>query len=380
MKIASKIMMFGMLCGSLNAAAQDAFTPYATSGQRIPVDDSITFTVVGNTQAGILPVKLSSGEDVSDIVFSNMATDDTDFVVLMGDLVRSGSRGGYKRFLRQAAPIVQQPVITVVGENEGRGDPRLENWAAVFPEGGEDIGHNRVGSWKWFDLRSGGHIFRFVVLDTNRDALGSRWNEQISWLPRALEGNFDSLFIFQHASLLELGGMDPEMNQDGIPRALMDIIEAEVDINKIRAVFSAATASSFVMRPDGPYGTVYIGAGGGGAPSDDLSRWYSAEAAQVDADVSLEPMFDVAVLRAMDRWSDDHPIPENVLDQAHASGVYDGFRGVVSGKHFPTYGWFSVQLNGAEISVTFHHILPDGSVESRYNLAFSEESGWTPGS
>jgi hypothetical protein len=296
----------------------------------------------------------------------------------MGDMVRSGKKSEYKKLRQAAGTVAAAEVIPVVGDQEVERDEQLVTWAQNFPGAGADIGFNRVGSWMWFDVKTQGHIHRFLVLDSNKQALGSRWQEQVSWLPSALEGRFDSLFVFVHHPLIALGGQTPRMNPGGVTGELMEIVEGRVALNQIRAVFSAGANASSVIRPDGPFGTLYVGAGGGGAPADDLSRWYFAEDAGINQDVSLEPMFDVAVLTALKAWNDDNPVPRPAMEQAMASGAFEGFRGIVQAKHLPTHGWFDVNLDGEAVRIAFRHRLPDGRINQRYEILFSKDNGWVP--
>jgi len=383
MKTMYQMLLSAALLWSAPALAQDTMTLFAADGDRITADGAVTFAIVGNTRASIAADGASgrsaASKGVPEAIFADIAAAEPEFLVMMGDHVRSGKKGDYKKFAKAAAPIAGLKVVPVVGDHESLKDPRLEQWAATYPGAGADIGFNRVGSWMWFDIKSEGHIYRFVVLDTNKDALGSRWNEQVSWLPSALEGRFDSLFVFSHHPTLELGGREPQMNPGGVPVELMDMIEERVDLNKVRAMFSAGTHTSAVLRPDGPFGQLWIGAGGGGAPGEDLSRWYYAEAAERNQDVSLEPLYDVSILNALKYWADEHPVPEPVMEQARADGAFEGFRGIVEARHMPTYGWFSVTLDGDSVRVSFRHHLPDGKIEQRYAIAFSSERGWVPG-
>lgn len=382
MKTMYHSLLAAIFCASTAAHAQDPMSLYADDGDRITADGAVSFAVVGNSRAGVAADKATgrtgTQDGAAEQIFSDIAQADTDFVVLMGDLVRSGKKGDYKKLSKAIAPLKGHKVVPVAGDHEHRGDATLQQWQAFFPEAGADIGFNRVGSWMWFDIKSEGHIYRFLVLDTNKEALGSRWNEQMTWLPGALEGRFESVFVFLHDPHLELGGREPVMNPGGVPGELLEMIEGDVGLNKIRAIFSAGSHASTVIRPDGPFGTLYVGAGGGGAPAEDLSRWYSAEAAGIDKDVSLEPLYDVSILNALRHWSDDHAVPQSVMDEARADGTYDGFRGVVSGRHMPTHGWFNVSIDGENVNVTFRHRLPDGTIERRYGARYSAESGWIP--
>lgn len=380
MKTIYPMLAAAVICGAQAAHAQDAFTLYADDGDRITVEETVSFAVVGNTRGAesgdTAAGRSNGGREVAHQIFSDIAGAQPEFVVLMGDMVRSGRVPEYKKLREAAAPIAAARVIPVVGDQEVERDPQLETWAQYFPGAGADIGFNRVGSWMWFDVKTQAHIYRFLILDSNKQSMGSRWQEQLNWLPSALEGRFESLFVFVHHPMLELGGQEPKMNPQGVTKELLDIVELGVELNQIRAIFSAGTHVSSVIRPDGPFGTLYVGAGGGGAPADDLSRWYFAEAAGLNQDVGLEPVFDMAVLNALRAVDDDQPVPRAVMDQATASGAFDGFRGVVQAKHMPTHGWFDVSLEGENVRIAFRHRTPNGEISQRYSIQFSKDGGW----
>ena len=89
-------------------------------------------------------------------------------------------------------------------------------------------------------------------------------------------------------------------------------------------------------------------------------------------------MFDMAVLNALKAVDDDNPVPRAVMEQATASGAFDGFRGIVSAKHMPTHGWFDVRIEGENVRIVFRHRTPSGETAQRYAIQFSKDNGWTP--
>ena len=71
-----------------------------------------------------------------------------------------------------------------------------------------------MASWGYFDQVVSGVKWRFLVVDSNKEALGSRWREQLFWLPKAAAGDYEHLLVFMHDSRVTLA-TDGEMNPDG---------------------------------------------------------------------------------------------------------------------------------------------------------------------
>ena len=373
------------------AHAQDnprvpAHTLYAADGTTKAAEGPITLGIIGNTRGSLRG--LDSRSKVSGVTQSLIAdmtaqASSLDVLVMMGDHVQSGNVVEWRRFHNRFEALLADsdssssgtlPAIVVAGDRESLGDERLANWGSAFPGVGVDIGYSRVASWYGFDIDSDGHTWRILVLDSGKDRLGSRWNEQLSWLSEEAAGRFDSLIVLMHEPLLDLSG--GPMNRDGAPLELLETIEESTSLLKIRAVITAGSHANQVMLPDGPFGSLYLNAGGGGAPAMDLRRWGAAEAAGRSEDIHLEAMFDLALLSAFSEWSTIHNIPEAVMSQAQASGSFEGFVGSLTARYMPTYGWWTMSLEGSEASVLFRHRMPNGDIEDRYRVHLHPEAGW----
>ena len=365
-----------------------AYALYAEDGARKTVDGPVRFAVIGNTRGSLRALDSRGAvsgvtqELLSDLTVAAAQPEGPDFLVMMGDHVRSGSTLEWRRLGKRLEGLVSSgeegsagiPALPVVGDRESFSDERLARWGAAFPGAGVDIGYNRVASWYSFDIVTDGHSWRFVVLDTGKKRLGSRWTEQINWLSEEAADRFDSLVVLMHDPLYDLSG-NP-MNADDAPRELLETIEESTSLLKIRAVVAAGSHANQVILPDGPFGSLHLNAGGGGAPAMDLRRWGAAEEAQRDEDIHLEPMFDVSLLTAFQAWSDVHVIPESVMNEAQATGSYEGFVGSLSAKYMPTYGWWTVTLQGEGVDLLFRHRLPNGTIEDRYRASFTKADGW----
>ena len=206
-----------------------------------------------------------------------------DFVVLLGDEVRWSTASEWSRFgVRHAESLdsthlptgehARVPSLVVAGDRDFVLDGSLARLEDSFPGLGAEIGFNRVASWYTFDLKAGEHTWRFMTLDSNKDAMGSRWNEQDAWIPRAANGDYDHLLMFMHHPRLTLA-VGEEMNKDNVPRGLIDAVEQHTGILKLRTVFAGGSHTSEVFLPEGVIGTAYVVAGGGGEVASDLERW-----------------------------------------------------------------------------------------------------------
>lgn len=400
--------------GNARAARIQGHALYADDGAKVETTEPVHFAVVGNVRPA-LPLDKAAGRTgpaMPDAVVKDIAAHkELDAVVLLGDVVTSGSIQAWRAFDRRFAGLLQKvkvtkapppapeehldlqgvvtvgapppeptvtaigdgrPAVPVAGDREARGDPRFKNWNAAFPNIGRFIGYNRVASWYRFDVvstSSGGQrfIWRFVVLDSGKARLGSRWKEQLNWIPTAVAGDYDAMVLLMHDSVIDLAGKKLEMNPDGAPAELVSAVDDAIGMLKLRAVFTAGHDASEAFLPDGPYGELYVVAGGGGAPTEDLRRWGPLDQAGRDQDIHLESSFDLALLDAVDRWNRIAPLPESVLDEAKAMGSFKGFTGTYDGTQIPTTGWWKVSLDGPRMDVDFYLRRPaDGKFEHIY--------------
>ncbi len=376
---------------------------YADDGETRTYEGAVSFAVIGNTREGVAGVDNSAGRrgftaGVTEALVADMVTqveaDGPEFLVLTGDNVRVGSVAEYNGWSRRFRKLVDGgpaptagakriKVVPVAGDREAAGDKRFENWMGAFPGVGADIGYNRVGSWYAFDVESKGETWRFMVLDTGVKRLGSRWTEQMNWIPRALEGRYDGLMVFMHDGLVDLSGRSTakkdHMNPDDGPRQLVDQIEEHApDLTTLRALFYAGGHANQVSLPDGTFGPAYVGVGGGGAPGEDLRRWAAADTAGRKEDVALEPIFDMALLKALGDWNSrmNESVPDIVIDEAKAMNSYQGFTGAYNAGAFPTYGWWQVDLDGEQLAMNYRMYMPDGKMKFLYRLVWSERDGW----
>ena len=130
--------------------------------------------------------------------------------------------------------------------------------------------------------------------------------------------------------------------------------------------------------PNGPLGTLHLGAGCGGGPVEPLRRWSAADAAGMAKDIPLEPIFDLALLNQLDRWNRDMGLPEIAVDEAKARNSFEGFTAAYNPRYFPVQGWWKGSLLGEKLRFTFRFRRPDGTFADIYAVEFSEKGGWRP--
>ncbi|MEC7241211.1 MAG: hypothetical protein VXW32_08215 [Myxococcota bacterium] len=363
----------------------------AANATELPTVVDLRFGVLGNTRtaiplvdkAGGAHVSLeSSGQVIGDLLWQRQQ-EALDFVVLLGDMVRASRTAEWDAFDAQWRDLVEGssvselggdrvPVVPVAGDRESLLDERLTGFGASFPSFGVDIGFNRVASWGFFDQEIGGASWRFLVVDSNKEALGSRWREQMFWLPKAAAGAYDHLIVFMHDSRVTLA-TDGEMNPDGVPKELVDAIEEHAGLMKLRAVFSAGSHSSEIYLPEGRLGTAYVGAGGGGARASTLRRWGDGRDAGLEA-IQLEPRFDMALQGALVERS---TVSDAAISEARAEGEWEGFIGAYNAKAFPLFGYWMVDIEGDTLELSFRLLEETGALKEVYRIRHRPREGWS---
>ena len=339
-------------------------------------------------------------------------------IVLLGDEVRNGSPGEWTDFAKSAAPLLDSkeiavasandaaigPIdnpgltvtrksaeatsvsdglgaIVVAGDRDGTGDGRYEGLGAAFPGLGVDIGVNRVATWYSFDVKTDGVVWRFVVLDSNKSLLGSRWTEEMRWFASVLDrgSEYDQLVLLQHDSLYNLASNSkngPDMDPGGAVTEILGVVDEHADLNKLRAVIAAGPSASQSFLPDGPFGVLFVSAGGGGAPAEDVWRWSARKAPgtpTASRKVQLEPMFDLALMAQLEKKPG---VTEDAIDAARAEGDYKGFVGTYRAKDLPTFGWWELSLKGGLLNLVFHAWREDRGLAPIYTVFWQRSTGW----
>jgi hypothetical protein len=373
----------------------------AKDGETLRAAEPLVFALIGNTRGPVPGADLAAGmsihkeiraQIVADIAEKATAPDGPALVWMLGDHVRKGSAtADWKAMDKHLGLILDGAkapkgeaskrlrAVPVAGDHEGEADQRYFGFGDAFPTVGTDIGFGRVATWYHFDLQSKDKTWRFMVVDPRREALGSRWTEQMGWVDRTLEEpQFDYLVVVMHDPVFDLGGRQPDMNRGGGSLDLLEEIEDRIGVQRLRAVVSAGHHTNQVLIPDGPRGAVHLGVGGAGPVQDNLMRWAAADAAGRAAEVNLEPLFDLAVLEQLDRWHRDHGLSDTVLDEAKARGQFDGFTGAYNARQFPVAGWWTMRVDGGVMVLDFHYRKLDGSFANIYRLQHQPAVGWIP--
>ena len=381
----------GMVACGLHPKTLPSHQVVSQNAKEAPAVEDLRFGVLGNTRTAIPMVDSlssdhlsseSSGQVIGDLLWQRQQQA-LDFVVLLGDMVRFSRNSEWAAFDQQWLDLIEGsnasdlgservPVLPVAGDRESVLDERLGGYGASFPNFGVDIGFNRVASWGYFDQVVSGVKWRFLVVDSNKEALGSRWREQLFWLPKAAAGDYEHLLVFMHDSRVTLA-TDGEMNPDGVPQELIEAIEEHAGLMKLRAVFSAGGHASEIYLPEGRLGTAYVGAGAGGSRASDLRRWGDGRDAGLEA-IQLEPRFDMALQAAMLERTE---LPESVISEARAEGDWEGFIGAYNAKYFPLFGYWMIDIQGDRLQLSFRLLEENGALKEIYRLQHQPREGWS---
>ena len=379
-------------CIGLNVNAVPTQDIYADDGDTREETGAVHFAVVGDTRAAV-STDGANGRTATPATEERIVRDISDaiqaerleFVVMMGNVVRGSSTAEWKAFSEDWALAISGSelpetgtmrvrVAPVAGDDDRAGDDRLRGFGAAFPGVGADIGFNRVASWYAFDIVQKGVRYRMMVLDSDKEMLGSRWDEQLAWIPKACDGDYEGVLVFMHHPLHTLAKGE-KGDAGGAPSELLEVVEDSTRIGMLKAVFAGETGTNEVYLPSGKFGEIYIVAGSSGAPASVLQRW-----ALIDGqDLKLEPIFDLALIREFDKWTEVRQIPEAIVDKAHAAGSYEGFTGEYDAQHFPIQGWWDVGLLGKDMVITFRMFDVDGKLKDIYSVNYTEKGGWKIG-
>ncbi len=366
---------------------------YADDNQVLESEDVVRFAVVGNSRDGIpwgdrgkgLSRHKDAGARVAADLEKQVIGGKLDFVVLLGDEVRWSTASEWSRFgVRHAESLdsthlptgehARVPSLVVAGDRDFVLDGSLARLEDSFPGLGAEIGFNRVASWYTFDLKAGEHTWRFMTLDSNKDAMGSRWDEQDAWIPRAANGDYDHLLMFMHHPRLTLA-VGEEMNKDNVPRGLIDAVEQHTGILKLRTVFAGGSHTSEVFLPEGVIGTAYVVAGGGGEVASDLERWGDGSPAGYE-DIQLEPLFDLALQNLLVERGERSEVPQKAVDRARAEGEWEGFTAAYDAGVMPLSGYWIVELEDGAIRMRWRNVNEEGEGTEPYRLSYVRGPGW----
>jgi len=339
-------------CG-LDPAKVPGHPVYASDGAMVEVTEPLRFAVVGSTR----PTR----EGAADAVISDLAesarTEDLAFVVLLGDQVPRSTAAAWRTFHQRWAPVVEAgaQLVPVAGSGELKCDRHLVGFAAAFPGAGPADRPDSPAGWSSFDLRVGEGLWRLVLTETDRKAMGDRWAEQLFWLPRAVSGAdaYDLLLFLPTPATTLTGRADP--NAGAVLEAALDHAPAD----RLMVVFQGGTPSNELLLPGGAWGEARVVAGNGGVPGEDLAVAWPLRSPQPD--VALDPAFHQALL-------DEMTLPPGATPPW-----------VLDGGAFPIQGWWMVELHGREIDLAFRFRRTDGSLHEITRHRYRTDVGWHAG-
>lgn len=361
---------------------------YAKDGETARAKGKLSFAVVGATRSVAYGAKAEPKAplDIIADVRAQSAIRGLDFVVLTGGFVRRSTPDEWNRFGRRWQDVLlsdlpsknkgRKPVIALPGDGEVLGDRRLNGFGGAFPGTGTGIGFNRNASWGKIDVKLGKATWRILMLDTHQRSMGSRWKEQLFWLPKAVsEGKYDKLIVLMpdpRVTMAEGANMDPG---DG-PTQLIETIEEYAPLNSMMVVISGGPTTNELLMPTGSFGEAYLVAGNAGLGMPTLLQAGPADEAGYK-DIGLEPTYTVALMQEFDRRSETEEFPEAVIDKAKGRGQWATYTPRFDGSSFPVQGWWIVDLEGEAITLTFRVRRPDGKMADLYRTRRNVRGGWT---
>lgn len=357
-------------------------------GGELNLPDGMSFAVVGNTRPNSTLLDKGAVFDgsaadgvVGDILAQGMLGNPLTFLIHTGDMVVSSSTGNWKKFDQQFVGLLDGsspppsatrriPVIPVAGDRDCERDPECKNFAATFAGFGSPIGYGRVATWQSFDLVVGtGMRWRVLILDSNKKGLGSRWNEQKAWVSQAVQGDYSGLLIFMHEPAFSSVAGDVDKNS----QALLELIAEHARLLSVKAVFSAGPHHSQAFAPEGGFGPLHIGTGGGGAPASHVPRGVKG----ATTDQSHDPTFSKGLDALVGAWrTQPTPPADKSIDEAMGTGTYEGYPRRMDAGDFPTYGWWKVGVAPTGLELTWRARQPNGAFMAQASWAWTEADGW----
>jgi predicted phosphodiesterase len=161
--------------------------------------DDLTFFVISDTQAEMIPGLLKTDQTRQKMVIEAMLRDSSipDFFINCGDHVQSDTLPEWTDYFQTIFPLARKTaVFPVMGNHEDMSEYYFK--AFSFPNGGGYKG------WEWYSFRVENALF--IFLNTNFRDL-DHINKQIDWLKSTLgqQGKKTWKFVFCHHPLYSSG-------------------------------------------------------------------------------------------------------------------------------------------------------------------------------
>ncbi|MBX2801149.1 MAG: metallophosphoesterase [Myxococcales bacterium] len=335
-------VVFGLMAGLLLGCGPrtSRITPVAVGvqdGAHVMSNVALRIAVVGHAATA------------SDDLFDHLRELDPDLVLLMGDAVR---RSHHEEWAQLQHRVRDLAVVPLVGRNERRGDRALRGFSAAW-EGLGVAGLDTSDPWLAFELSNGQTLWRLVVLDPDRQSLGSRWMDQLFWVPKVVGGeDYDQLIV---AIGEGPGHMDGLSSVSPGAEALLDLVRRHADPSRFSLVLSGGADVPAAVVPGGRWGEAWVSTGRTSAPAAPLHARIGA--------MELEDELLTALIRSFEaRTGSD-------LDGVRNSGVFPPALA-------PVLGWWLLEVRADTVSL---HLQLDssGGWDSPYSLRRSRSTGWS---
>lgn len=280
---------------------------------------------------------------------ADLADSRLSFVVLAGDAVTRGSKRAWSGLSERLQERLHGiPVVPLPGAGEGRGDRSLATFAAAW-DGLGVVGLSLPVPWRSFDVRTGETTWRFLVLDAETGRPGTRFEDELSWVPKVVADGDEPLILLSNLPVRSLSASWNPADAAGAEQ-LHALVRRHSGPTRIALVASGGAPSPEFVLPGGPWGEGWLGVGRTDGPADTLQR--------VREPLTLEPGLD----SALSQWFVAGGLP--------ALSTNDDYRA----ETWPVQGWWRVTLDGAELSATLR--MCRSTCADVYTVRWTEAGGW----
>lgn len=188
-------------------------------------------------------------------------------VVLAGDAVSRSRPAQWRRLHDRVEGLT---VLPVAGTGERNGDPAAMGLMTAWDGLGVEV-LSDPGPWYAVDLHTGGARWRFVVLDTDREAMGNKWNDQWFWVPKVVGDD-----SYDHGVVVLTDGpgrMDGSVDRGSFAaEELLRLVRSHADADRLVMVIVGGTDVPAVVLPGGPWGEAWVTTGPSARATHSLQR------------------------------------------------------------------------------------------------------------
>ena len=166
--------------------------------------------------------------------------------IAVSQAVRRSSPGRWRQAAETLATLA--PAWPTVGWRDRLGDRRLRGLTAVWPDVGIPVLSEPV-SWYGVDVQTGDVRWRWVVADSHAEALGSRWLDQRSWLPKAMSDDRVDRFVV---------ALDVSVPHDDEADAVLELVRDHAAADELILVVAFGTESPRFAAIGGRWGEGWL--------------------------------------------------------------------------------------------------------------------------